>query len=155
MIYGASPGPVVQVTNNRIFFTVATGGYGFYIYSVSGGQVEHNAVLGQSKSWGVGLNIQNSTSVLVSDNATKNLNYGLFASGDSGLSIRANNFSSNGYGMEVASSSYVDVEDNVTASNTTYGIYFDSGSASYIYRNNVSQGNGTNYSGGTSGGGNY
>lgn len=157
-IVGVSPGPVVQVTNNRISFSGVPGaGYGVSISSAAGGMVAHNVVLGQSKTVGVGLSINNVESLTLEDNQTNSLYIGLYILGDSGISVRTNNLSFNEYGMWVASSSAVDIEENVTAGNTSYGIYFNPGIASYLYRNNVSQGNGTNYavSGGTNGGGNY
>lgn len=156
-VTGASAGPAVRVTDNRISFSsVPGGGYGILISSAAGGEVAHNVILGQSNTTGVALNIQNSKSLTLADNQSNNLYYGLFITGDSGILVQSNNFSYNGYGIYVGNSTYIDIEQNVAAGNTTYGIEFNPGVASYVYRNNVSQGNGTNYSvsGGTNGGGN-
>lgn len=157
-IGGAGSEPAVQVTSNRISSNFGFANTkGIYLSTTWGGRVSANVLSGEFPNQGIGIDLWQSTALLVTDNAVTYYNTGIFIGGSSGdVKAFGNNASYNGYGIWVETSANMDIEENLMSSNSNMGLIFNPGVASYIFKNNVATGNSTNYAcaGGTDGGGN-
>ena len=102
--------------------------------------------------------ISNGNNLLIVNNSASYGYIGISIESSTSLRVTGNNCSHNNIGILVQLSTSIDIEENLMTANTTYGLEFNGGVASWVYRNNVATlNNSANYatSGGTNAGGNY
>ena len=151
--------PTAQVTNNSVVLLQPSGQDCIHVQYFQNGLIASNTLAGGGTAGGTnggGIVTFQAPALVIEGNTMTNSFYGI-DTGDTGLQILKNTCRANYHGIACFNATYVVVAENSVTGNTGNGFYFQS--VSGVYRNNLVQGNGTNYNIATStinnGGGNY